>query len=49
MVTSKVTTQVVLRTIEGIAWKDANANGLKDANEEIYKDVAVTLDRKSVV
>ena len=43
MVTSKVTTQVVLRTIEGIAWKDANANGIKDANEEIYKDVAVTL------
>ena len=43
MTTSNVTSQVVLRTIEGVAWKDANANGLKDANEEIYKDVAVTL------
>ena len=43
MVTSNVTTQVVLRTIEGIAWKDANANGIKDANEEIFKNVAVTL------
>ena len=43
MLTSNVTSQVVLRTIEGIAWKDANANGIKDANEEVYKDVAVTL------
>ena len=47
MVTSKVTTQVVLRTIEGIAWKDANANGIKDVDEEVYKDVAVTLTDES--
>ncbi len=47
MTTSNVTSQVVLRTIEGIAWKDANANGIKDVDEEVYKDVAVTLTDES--
>ncbi|MBR2784668.1 MAG: MucBP domain-containing protein, partial [Clostridia bacterium] len=43
MVTSNVTAQVIYRSIEGIAWKDLNANGLKDANEPLFKNINVSL------
>ena len=43
LVTGSVTAQVVKRTIEGIAWDDANANGIKDASEQVFKNVEMTL------
>ena len=43
MVTSNVTSQVVLRTIEGVAWYDINNNGIKDENEPVANNIDVTL------
>ncbi len=41
--TSNVTSQVVERKIEGIAWNDINANGIKDENEEVLKNIELML------
>ena len=43
MVTSNVVSQVVKRSIEGIAWEDTNRNGLKDVDEKILSNVEMTL------
>ena len=43
MTTSSVVSQVVERTIEGIAWEDVNANGIKDENEEVLQNIELTL------
>ena len=36
---------VVNRTIEGLAWKDANNNGLRESSEEVFDGLRVTLKR----
>ena len=41
--TGNVATQVVERSIEGIAWEDENKNGLKDENEKVISDIEITL------
>ena len=43
MVTANVTSQVISRTLEGIAWIDKNGNGLKDDDEEVAKGITLTL------
>ena len=43
MKTSKVTSQVISRTIEGLAWFDKNNNGIKDEDEELAKNVTLSL------
>ena len=43
METSNVTTQVVLRTIEGITWYDENNNGIKEDTETIASNIQVSL------
>ena len=39
----KVSAVVVYRTLSGVAWLDEDYNGLRDAGEELLKDVAVKL------
>ncbi len=41
--TSNVVSQVVERKIEGIAWEDVNANGVKDDGEEVLKNIELSL------
>lgn len=36
---------VVNRTIEGLAWKDSNNNGLRESGEELFDGLSVTLKR----
>lgn len=36
-------TQVVSRSLEGLVWKDTNANGLQDGDEELLSGVNVSL------
>ena len=43
MVTSNVVSQVVKRSIEGIAWEDSNRNGLKDEGEQLLSNVEINL------
>ena len=43
MQTSNVIAQVIQRKLEGIAWLDKNANGVQDSDEEVVKDIDVTL------
>ena len=43
MVTSKVASQVVERSIEGIAWEDSNRNGVKDEGEQVLSNVEIKL------
>ena len=43
MVTSNVVSQVVERSIEGIAWEDSNRNGLKDEGEQLLSNVEINL------
>ena len=43
MVTSNVVSQVVERSIEGIAWEDSNRNGLKDEGEQVLSNVEISL------
>ena len=43
MVTSNVASQVVERSIEGIAWEDSNRNGLKDEGEQVLSNVEINL------
>ena len=43
MVTSNVVSQVVERSIEGIAWEDSNRNGLKDEGEQVLSNVEINL------
>ena len=41
--TSNVTSQVVERSIEGIAWEDSNRNGVKDEGEQVLSNVEIKL------
>ena len=41
--TSNVTSQVVERSIEGIAWEDSNRNGVKDEEEKVLSNVEIKL------
>ena len=41
--TSNVISQVIARKIEGIAWEDRNANGLKDEGEKVISNVELML------
>ena len=43
MVTSNVISQVVERSIEGIAWEDSNRNGVKDEGEQVLSNVEISL------
>ena len=43
MVTSNVVSQVVERSIEGIAWEDSNRNGVKDEGEQVLSNVEISL------
>ena len=43
MQTSNVIAQVIQRKLEGIAWLDNNANGVQDSDEEVVKNIDVTL------
>ena len=43
MVTSNVASQVVERSIEGIAWEDSNRNGVKDEEEKVLNNVEIKL------
>ena len=43
MVTSNVASQVVERSIEGIAWEDSNRNGVKDEGEQVLSNVEINL------
>ena len=43
MVTSNVVSQVVERSIEGIAWEDSNRNGVKDEGEQVLSNVEINL------
>ena len=43
MVTSNVVSQVVERSIEGIAWEDSNRNGIKDEGEQVLSNVEINL------
>ena len=43
MVTSNVASQVVERSIEGIAWEDSNRNGVKDEGEQVLSNVEIKL------
>ena len=41
MVTSNVVSQVVERSIEGIAWEDSNRNGLKNNRKARLRKINV--------
>ena len=43
IITSNVTSQVVERSIEGIAWEDSNRNGVKDEEEKVLSNVEIKL------
>ena len=43
MITSNVVSQVVERSIEGIAWEDSNRNGVKDEREQVLSNVEIKL------
>ena len=40
---NQVQTQVVSRTLSGLAWYDKNANGIRDTNESVLSNVMVSL------
>ena len=41
--TSNVASQVVERSIEGIAWEDSNRNGVKDEGEQVLSNIEIKL------
>ena len=43
IITSNVEAQVIERKIEGVAWEDTNANGIKDKSEMVLENVEITL------
>ena len=46
LISNKVETQVVSRTVSGVVWHDRNLDGIRDADEPRLKDVTATLFRK---
>ena len=47
LVSNKVETQVVSRTIAGVVWHDKNLNGIRDEGEPLLDDVTATLFKKN--
>lgn len=47
LVSNKVETQVVSRTVSGVVWHDLNLDGIRDADEPRLKGVTATLFKKT--